>query len=151
MDKITVHLTPAARRKFTRKYIVMNISLISLGIISVIWFVLRISAGLFSLLDIFLIAMPFVSILSTYGFMQMIRSMNRLDLDKPILELTDKYIQIESKHIPVDSITKIVQQKDVTFIYADGVERFVRILPHMRGDYGHQIDERLQTLWEHRS
>ncbi|NQV89166.1 MAG: hypothetical protein HQ488_02485 [Parcubacteria group bacterium] len=149
MENITVYLNRAEVNKFTFKYVLWILFFILLGVLAVGWFLLRWSFGVFGVQDLVLIAMPFVTVFASYGSVKMILDMRRsLEKGDPVITLTSDYIELESQRIPISSITKILTQQKVTFIYATNVKRFVRILPYMRGKYGMEIDNELASLWE---
>ena len=148
MNSMSVYLDARIVRRFMIKYIAISVLFAALGAISVLWVWIQWNIGRFGFQDFILILVPLVAVFADYGFIQMILAMHRnLASGSPVLVLEQDAIQLEGQSIPIKSITKIVQHKDVTFVYATGVKRFVRILPYMRGEYGHAIDAELVKRW----
>ena len=143
-----VYLDPTTARRFTVKYVLVSLLFIMMGVISVLWFWIHWRFSTVSLQDLVLILMPFVAALSTYGYSKMVIEMRQnLSSGRPMLTLQQDHIQIDDRVIFLKDIVKIQQQREVTFIHLADKKGFARILPYMRGEFGHAIDENLIQLW----
>ncbi|MBT6253911.1 hypothetical protein HOI83_01615 [Candidatus Uhrbacteria bacterium] len=144
----SIHLTPREANKYIVKYTAFIIFLIAMSIGSVAALYFRYKYDLQNFKDIILVAMPFVTIYASYGFMQMAKKMKEVSKsDQPVLVLTEDFIEIEGQRMQISSLRKVMTQAKVTFIYPDESKQFVRIVPYMRGDEGMKIDLELMRLW----